>query len=58
MAWDLDGNVILATRPKDDAKAPVNLVTCDPANGECRVTAEDVGDFTDVILAGETYAGL
>lgn len=58
MTWDLDGNVLVATAPKNDDDAPVDLTSCDPTNGACEVIAEDVGKFSDVILAGETYGGL
>jgi hypothetical protein len=58
MAWELDGDVTVAVRPKAQNEAPVDLVTCSPANGDCVVIAEDIGDFSDVILAGETYAGM
>jgi hypothetical protein len=58
MAWDLHGNVTMAIRPRVQDDAPVDLMTCTPTDGECVVAAEDVGDFPDVILAGEAYAGV
>src|SRR5690606_15778622 len=53
MGWDLDGNVVIATEPKDADEAPVDLMRCDPADGACTVLAEDVGRFSQIVLAGE-----
>jgi hypothetical protein len=58
MTWGPDKGVTLAIRPKGQDDAPVDLVTCAAADGSCVVKAQDVGGFSSVILAGETYAGL
>jgi hypothetical protein len=58
MAWDLDGNVTIAVSPKGEEPAPVDLVSCDPVDGSCDVIAQDVGEWDNVVLAGQTFGGL
>lgn len=50
MTWDADGDAIVATRPEDDDKALVDLMTCDPTSGACVTVAEDVSTASDIVL--------